>query len=109
MFARLPEAAAQSDAQVVAIVVDGVAIDAREGDTVAVALLAAGIVAFRTTPAGGVPRGPFCLMGTCFDCAVEIDGRPNQQACVTRVATGMRIALARGAARLPGEARAGTL
>ena len=32
----------------------------------------------------GAPRGPFCMMGVCFDCLVEIDGLPNRQACMTR-------------------------
>ena len=31
------------------------------------------------------PRGLFCGMGVCQDCLVEIDGRPNQRACMTRI------------------------
>jgi len=45
------------------------------------------------------PRCPYCLMGTCFECLVEIDGEPNRQACMTPVAPGMRVAVQRGAAR----------
>ena len=97
MFARRPDA---SPAPTLTIVVDGVAQAAREGDTVAAALLAAGIVAFRTSHVGAAPRGPYCLMGTCFECVVEIDGQPGRQACMTRVAPGMRIALARGVPRI---------
>jgi D-hydroxyproline dehydrogenase subunit gamma len=48
-------------------------------------------VVFRTTPVSGAQRGPFCMMGVCFDCLVEIDEQPNCQACTTRVAPGMRI------------------
>ena len=96
MFARPPDA----DATVVAVVIDGVPFDARAGDTVAAALLAAGIAVFRTTPLTGAPRGPYCLMGTCFECLVAIDGQSNRQACTTRVAPGMRIAIQRGAPRL---------
>jgi len=92
MFARLPDA----DAGVVPITIDGARFDAREGDTVAAALLAAGIVAFRTSPVSGAPRGPYCLMGTCFECTVEIDGVRGRQACMTRVAHGMRVAVERG-------------
>jgi hypothetical protein len=58
---------------------------------VAAALLAAGIVACRTTPVGDVPRAPFCMMGVCFDCLVEIDGMGSRQACLVRVRDGMRI------------------
>ena len=101
MFARRPDAASSPS---VTVTVDGVAVDAREGDTVAAALLAAGIVAFRTTAIGGAPRGPYCLMGVCYECLVEIDGAPNRQACMTRVAPGMRIALLHGAPDIAGRA-----
>ncbi|MEZ5620583.1 MAG: (2Fe-2S)-binding protein [Burkholderiaceae bacterium] len=37
------------------------------------------------------PRAPMCLMGVCFDCLVEIDGRPNVQACMVEVREGMRV------------------
>jgi predicted molibdopterin-dependent oxidoreductase YjgC len=57
-------------------------------DTVAAALLRAGILQFRYATAQE-PRGPFCMMGTCFDCLVEIDGKPNRQACQTIVRNGM--------------------
>lgn len=31
------------------------------------------------------------MMGACFECLVEIDGVPNQQACMTQVQQGMTI------------------
>jgi predicted molibdopterin-dependent oxidoreductase YjgC len=31
------------------------------------------------------------MMGICFECLVEIDGRPNQQACQIIVRDGMTI------------------
>jgi len=97
MFVRRPDP--EGDA-VVSITIDGAPFAARAGDTVAVALLAAGIAAFRTTPVSAVPRGPYCMMGACFECLVEIDGQPNRQACMTRVAPGMRIATQQGAPRV---------
>ena len=63
-------------------------IEASSDDTVAAALLRAGILQFRYATAQE-PRGPFCMMGTCFDCLVEIDGKPNRQACQTIVRNGM--------------------
>ena len=81
---------------------DGVGIAATEGETVAAALLAAGIVATRDTTVKGTPRGPFCMMGVCFDCLVEIDGVANRQACMTIVRDGMAIARQRGARVFPG-------
>ena len=73
------------------IVVDGARVAARAGDTVAAALLGAGLRAFRATAVSGAPRGPFCMMGSCFDCVVTIDGQRNVQACLARVADGMRV------------------
>ena len=31
------------------------------------------------------------MMGVCFECLMEIDGTPNQQACLVPVAENMRI------------------
>ena len=86
MFSRLPD-----DRQVVTIVVDGTPVATRAGDTVAAALLAAGFGAFRATAVSGAPRGPFCMMGACFDCVVTVDGQRNVQACLARVADGMKV------------------
>ena len=90
----------------VSITVDGKALAARAGDTVAAALLAAGIAHCRTTPVSETPRAPYCLMGVCFDCLAEIDGRPNRQSCMVTVAPGMTINRQRGKrAALAGEGK----
>lgn len=70
---------------------EGRAIVARKGDSVAAALLADGVLDVRLSPVGGGPRAPFCMMGVCFDCLVEIDGVASRQACMTTVADGMVI------------------
>lgn len=36
---------------------------------------------------------PFCFMGVCFDCLVEVNGISNIQACLTTVAEGMCVRL----------------
>lgn len=82
---------------------EGRALAARPGLSVAAALLEAGIRGFRESPVSGAPRGPFCLMGTCFECLVEIDGRSGVQACMVPLAEGMEIARQRGPASLPEE------
>ena len=92
MFRRLPDAAAAS----VTIAVDGFSVSARAGDSVASALLAAGFVTFRTTAVSGASRGPYCMMGVCFDCLVVIDGVGSRQACLVQVREGMRIETQRG-------------
>jgi len=80
---------------------DGREIPARAGESLAVALLAAGITAFRETPVTGAARGPLCLMGACFDCLVVLDGQENVQACLVPVRPGMAAAPQRGARGLP--------
>jgi predicted molibdopterin-dependent oxidoreductase YjgC len=79
---------------------EGQPLSARGGDTVAAALLADGHWQFRTTPVSGAARGPFCMMGVCFDCLVEIDGVANRQACMVEVREGMRVRRQRGAVDL---------
>ncbi len=80
----------------VVISVDGVRTVAKEGDTVAAALLAAGLLATRRTPVSGAPRGPYCMMGVCFECLVTIDDAGNRQACLIPVREGMRISTQHG-------------
>ena len=77
--------------------VDGKAAQARAGDTVAAALLAAGIEHCRTTPVSGAPRAPYCMMGVCFECLVVIDGVGNRQGCLVPVREGMRVETQTGA------------
>ena len=93
MFKRLqPDAAASA----VTIWIGGERFSARPPDSVAAAMLAAGVVQCRTTPISGSPRAPYCMMGVCFDCLVTIDGVGNRQACLMRVRDGMRIEMQRG-------------
>ncbi|MFV2092638.1 MAG: (2Fe-2S)-binding protein, partial [Hyphomicrobiales bacterium] len=49
---------------------EGRELQAREGITLAAALLANGETNFRESVTSGAPRGPFCLMGACFECLV---------------------------------------
>ncbi len=76
---------------------EGRLVTAREGESVAAALLAAGLRGFRATPVSGAPRAPWCMMGVCFDCLLEIDGIGSRQSCMTIVAAGMRVRRQRGA------------
>ncbi|MFI9626578.1 (2Fe-2S)-binding protein [Streptomyces sp. NPDC052042] len=61
---------------------DGRELPAQEGQSIAAVLWAAGILAWRTTREGGAPRGAFCGIGSCYDCLVTVNGRPNQRACL---------------------------
>lgn len=93
MFRRLPDLA---DTESMTLTVDGAAFTARATDTVAAALLAAGHATCRETAVSNTPRGPYCLMGVCFDCLVSIDGVGNRQGCLVRVREGMRVETQRG-------------
>ena len=83
------------------VVWDGRNLPARTGESLAAALLAAGVTAFRDTPVSGAPRGPLCMMGACFDCLIEVEGVPNVQACMTPVRPGVRASPQRGVRGLP--------
>ena len=75
----------------VTLQVDGKPLAARRGQTVAVAMLAAGQRVLRHTRRAGKPRGLFCAMGVCFDCVMTIDGKAGVRACMTKVEDGMQV------------------
>ena len=75
----------------VPISIDGRAVAARVGDTVAAALLAADVAACRVSAVSETPPGPYCLMGVCFECLVTINGVGNRQGCLIEVREGMTI------------------
>lgn len=70
---------------------EGREMSARAGETIAAALIADGETTTRQSVVTGAPRGPFCMMGVCFECLVEIDGVPNRQACMIEVRPGMNV------------------
>ncbi len=91
MFRRLDE-----KASTLVLKVDGREIRACAGDTVAAALLAAGIKHTRTSPVSGTPRAPYCMMGVCFECLMTIDGVGSRQACLVPVRDGMTVETQQG-------------
>ncbi len=70
---------------------DGNKIPAVEGETIAAALLAAGIRVNRYTQKRHEPRGLFCGIGQCTDCVMVVNGVPNVKTCVTPVSEGMTV------------------
>lgn len=94
MFRRL-----RADDLSTTIFFDGREVRCHSGDSIAAALLAAGVGRFRTTPVRGADRMPFCMIGNCFDCLVEIDGQPDRQACLVPVVEGMQVRLQSGTGR----------
>lgn len=84
----------------VEIVLDEHPVTVEAGQPLAAALMKAGLSVFRRTPVSGAPRAPYCMMGVCFECLVEIDGVPNQQSCMVEVREGMRVRVQDGARKL---------
>jgi len=82
---------------------DGATLAAYPGETLAAALIASNISGFRRDLHGRL-RGPYCNMGTCFECVLEVRAEAAQpagtagearecwravRACLTPVAAGM--------------------
>ena len=70
---------------------DGESLTVPAGVTVAAALLGHDDDHFCRSAADGEERAPYCLMGVCFECLVEIDGLKNRQACLEPVYEGMSV------------------
>ena len=69
---------------------DGRAVPAYPGETIAAALLAAGIRTLRRSPRADHARGAFCWMGLCQECTVVVGGE-RKPACRTPVAEGLSV------------------
>lgn len=82
------------------VFLDGAPLPARAGETVAACLLRARVSLFRTTPVSGAGRLPYCMIGHCFDCLVEIEGVGSRQACLVPVEDGMTVRTQHGAAAI---------
>jgi hypothetical protein len=80
----------------VTISIDGVAVAAELGETVAAVLLRQPDGWSRKTPISRSPRAPYCLMGVCFECLAEVDGVASVQTCLTPVKVGMQITRQQG-------------
>ena len=87
MFKPLPHSTDES----VSVVVNGKPVSVPRGCTAAAAMLLAGEGHTRTTALSGEPRAPYCMMGVCFECLMEINGEANQQGCLVIVTEGMQI------------------
>jgi sarcosine oxidase subunit alpha len=80
------------------IEVDGEAVRAYAGETIATALLAAGKRVLQVSPKLREPRGLFCGMGVCYGCRMIINGQPNVRACVTLAEPGCHVRTQEGLA-----------
>lgn len=88
MFRRLPDFPVGPS---LTIEFEGEALPARAGESVAAALLAGKVAVFRSTPVHAAPRAPWCMIGECHECLLEIDGEPNRRSCMVQVRKGMKV------------------
>lgn len=65
----------------------GRVLRAPAGESLAAALLASGVRRLGEGP--GAPRAAFCMMGTCQQCLLRVDGA-LAQACLVPVRAGLR-------------------
>lgn len=84
---------------------DGKPMTGYEGEPVAAALRAAGVMVHRHTRKTGEARGVFCAIGRCTDCVMVVDGVPNIRTCVTPLRAGMRVETQEGCGPLGQEGR----
>ncbi|HWG91171.1 MAG TPA: 2Fe-2S iron-sulfur cluster-binding protein, partial [Candidatus Thermoplasmatota archaeon] len=85
---RIPQA---KRGPAVTIRVDGRAVRAYVGETVATALYANGDRVLSRSIKYHRPRGLWCGVGKCASCFMRVDGKPNVRTCVTPVKEGMRV------------------
>ncbi|MEO1536731.1 MAG: (2Fe-2S)-binding protein [Pseudomonadota bacterium] len=71
--------------------IDGHRCLAEKGELLATVLFRQPVSVFRRHPVDQSQRTAFCMIGVCFECLVEVDGVPNQQACLITVSDGMKV------------------
>jgi aerobic-type carbon monoxide dehydrogenase small subunit (CoxS/CutS family) len=81
---------------------DGRELTGHTRETIAAALVANGIDAFRESIKLHRPRGFFCGIGRCSSCNVIVDGVPDVRACVTLVRQGMDVRTQKGRGEIGG-------
>jgi predicted molibdopterin-dependent oxidoreductase YjgC len=80
----------------VTVFIDGRPVSAEAGESVAAVLLRQSESWNRTAPVSQSPRAPYCMMGVCFECLVDVDGQGSVQGCLTPVRDGMRVTRQQG-------------
>lgn len=90
-IAEHPILGVQEKGEKVTFLCDGEILEGYEGEPIAAALRAAGIMKHRYTKKEQTPRGIFCAIGRCTDCVMIVDGKPNIRTCVTPLKQGMKV------------------
>ena len=85
----------------IVVTVDGEEVSVPEASSAAFAAMQVSPTGTRRSPATGQPRAPYCMMGACFECLLEIDGMPSLQGCLIIVRPGMAICRPQGSREIP--------
>lgn len=106
MAARIvehPILGVQEKGELVKFTFDGKELEGCEGEPIAVALKASGLMVHRYTQKEHKPRGIFCAIGRCTDCVMVVDGVPNVRTCITPLKAGMKVQTQYGVSAEPFE------
>jgi hypothetical protein len=98
LFRKLDEPDAKLPA--LSLTIDGQAVNAEPGDSVAAVLLRLNPPLSRTTPVKGSSRAPYCMMGVCFECLAIVDGVASTQTCLVQAQPGMCVERQHGRRKL---------
>lgn len=82
---------------------DGKELQGFEGEPIAAALKANGVMVHRYTKKQHKPRGIFCAIGRCTDCVMVVDNVPNVRTCITPLKEGMDVRTQYGVSAKPFE------
>ena len=80
---------------------NGQTLEGYEGEPIATALKASGVMAHRYTAKTHEPRGVFCAIGRCTDCVMIVDDMPNVRTCITPLEEGMKVETQYGVSKEP--------
>lgn len=106
MAARIEEhpiLGAVEKGKLVSFTFNGKTIEGFEGEPIAAALKAAGVMTHRYTAKEHKPRGIFCAIGRCTDCVMVVDGVPNIRTCIAPLREGMDVRTQYGVSSKPFE------
>ena len=90
-IAEHPILGAPEKGRLVTFTYDGRPMQGYEGEPIAMALKAAGVMVHRYTAKRHEPRGILCAIGRCTDCVMVVDGKPNVRTCMTPLREGMTV------------------
>ena len=91
----------QEKGRMIKFIFDGKEFEGYEGEPIAAALKAAGVMVHRYTQKEHKPRGIFCAIGRCTDCVMIVDGVPNIRTCITPLKEGMIVKTQYGVSDMP--------